>query len=153
MKVKKNDLHGFEGVARVARAITYPVLVNGPNLTLVELYTLTTLPGAIDFMKSIEEKCDVIDAYLVKPGLAQGYRGGAQQLLEALKSLAEKGLVHLKDGEYCMSRQLREALPPTLAQLTKEGLELLHAMGGNMKKSLSTLDDEEVRLSLAGYAV
>lgn len=61
MKVKKNDLHGFEGVARVARAITYPVLVNGPNLTLVELYTLTTLPGAIDFMKSIEEKCDVID--------------------------------------------------------------------------------------------
>lgn len=141
MKIQKTDLPGFEAVGRVTRAVTYAALANDVNLTLRELYAFTTLTQALETLNSGAIEGGLVDAYKVTPGLGQAFFK-VEQYRETFESLQAKGLVRLTNA----------AAATFSAELTEAGVELLHAMGGNLAKSLSTLDREDVRQSLNDYA-
>ncbi|MFY9810838.1 hypothetical protein [Aquabacterium sp.] len=154
MKIQKNDLPGFEAVGRVTRAVTYAALANDVDLTLRELYAFTTLTQALETLNGGVDG-DLIDGYMSTPGLGQAFFQ-FDQYRETFDSLEAKGLVKLlkspHENKIASSIEKNVHREAFVAELTEAGVELLHAMGGNLAKSLRTLDREDVRQSLNDYA-
>ena len=151
----------FVAVGRVVRALTYPVISSELDLTLRDLNLLATLSHVnIETGAGKPSKgdnfcpCDSFDAMQLMPGTGQAF-WEESQFTAAAQRLADLSLVTIKaTAGMRLARRLRgedETGPGMLVTLTKKGEELLDGMCGNLNKSFSVLDSEEVREELAMY--
>lgn len=151
-EMTEGDLPGFEAVGRITRAVTYSALMSEVDLNLRELYAFTTLTQALTTLPKLPAPADLIDAYAATPGLSQGFFS-VKQYRQTFESLAAKGLVKLTESKHQGDRfvEMPEREGSLMAELTADGIELMHTMASNLKKSLSLLDSDDVRKSLNDY--
>jgi hypothetical protein len=160
-KSKKLATPSHQAVGRVVRALTYPIISAEHDFTLRELNALATLAhinqdaGVTNkpTPKSNFHPVDTFDAMYMQPGAGQSF-WEEEQFLAAAKSLEAKGLVTTEATTGIRIATLTstdEPSPGLIVKLTKAGEELVDSMAGNLAKSLSLLDREDVRNDLALY--
>lgn len=148
-------------VGRIVRAITYPIISAKIDLTLRELNALATLAhtnqdvGVSATAPATMGKRDSFDALSLTPGCNQAL-WSEEQFIAATDKLAELGLATI---EHTTGPRLHLAITPGAAQegpgrivtLTGAGYELVDSLAGNLAKSLSLLDNTDVRDDLSLY--
>jgi hypothetical protein len=160
-KTKKTATPSHQAVGRVVRALTYPIISAEYDFTLRELNALATL-AHINQDARVTTKptsdsnfrpVDTFDAMYMQPGAGQSF-WEEEQFLATAKSLEAKGLV---TTEATIGKRIAkltttdEPSPGLIVKLTKAGEELVDSLAGNLAKSLSLLDREDVRKDLALY--
>lgn len=145
-------------VGRAVRAVTYPVIGNDyADMSLRELNALATLshvnheldvcgepsPGSIALV-------DTFDAMMMAPGAGQAFFA-EEHFLNAVENLAARGLVEivLTNGN-CIFPP-KSSRPTSLVILTPAGRDLIDAIGGNIGKSLSLLNDSQTQKVLKEF--
>ena len=148
----------YAAVGRVVRAVTYPVIANEyPDMTLRELNALATV-AHVGHQARVGKKApkgctavtDTSDGMRLVPGAGQAFWTDGQYA-EAFQGLAVKGLVTLKESTGPRFHQTSPEVG-SIVTMTKAGRELIKAIGGNLGKSLSTLDNPTARAELLAYA-
>lgn len=160
-KTKKSATPSHQAVGRVVRALTYPIISVEYDFTLRELNALATL-AHVNQDAGVTSKpkndgyfhpVDTFDAMQLQPGAGQSF-WEEEQFHTAVKGLEARGLVKTEatSGKRIAVLKGGEAsLPGLIVKLTKEGEELVDSLAGNLAKSLSLLDREDVRKDLALY--
>lgn len=160
-KSKKSGSPSFKAVGRVARALTFPFISEGLDLTLRELNAIATIAhvnieaGA----KSSQDAngtphvVDTYDAFVIEPGAGQAFET-VEVFEDVVQALKEKGLVQTEESfgrRLHLLNQDEKSGPGTIVTLTEEGKSLVDAMTSNLAKSLVVLDNESVRKDLSKY--
>lgn len=158
---KNQATPSHRAVGRVVRGLTYPIISAAVDLTLRELNALATLahvPSDMDMMVGGAAEFgqrDTFDALSLHPGCQQAF-WAEEQFIAATDRLAALGLATIEHthGPRLLSGVLKDApaeSPGRIVRLTKAGEELVDSMAGNLAKSLSLLDNDDVRADLALY--
>lgn len=160
-KSKKPATPSHQAIGRVTRALTYPIISAEHDLTLRELNALATL-AHINQDAGVTNKpkddgffhpVDTYDAMQLEPGTGQAF-WHEEQFLVAVQSLEAKGLVKTEATKGIRFTRLREEDKTgtgLMVTLTIDGEELVDSLAGNLAKSLSLLDREDVRADLGLY--
>lgn len=145
----------YEAIGRVARALTYPLISGNHDLSLRDLNALATIAhinDQLDVSADADEvgRVDTFDAMFMVPGVAQAFWEEAQ-FIAATDKLATLGLVTIEatQGPRLLLKMAKG--PGRIVRLTEAGREMLDAMAGNLAKSLSILDDKDIRQDLARH--
>lgn len=149
------DEGAFRAVGHIARAVTYSPISNGyPDLTLRELYALSSLPHVETLYGSYtenEEPIEVIDTadiFIMYPGMVQGFIEYSE-IIETLSSLEKRGLVGLERFETAPRMQgVLQRDYSVRARLTERGRSLMDSICGNINKVSVLFDDAAVRQGL-----
>lgn len=151
MRIKDDDFPGFHGVGRTTRAITYSLLSNEVDLTLLELNLFSSLSEAIASRNENGKKTgDIVDAFYLSPGVGQAI-ASLDAFYSTMKALEDKGLLKVSAAPACQMFVNEPNRKPVDIELTKKGVDLMHSMAGNLYKALATLDNSDVRASLDEY--
>lgn len=153
-KKQKFATPSHRAVGRVVRGLTYPIIAEEFDLTLRELNLLATIAhvNLETKLANGEALLDTFDVMRAVPGAGQAFWEEAQ-FVNAATKLEALGLATIKvlhgtrlfDPSGASEGQCRNVV------LTKAGEELVDSMAGNLKKSLSLLDEQDVRDDLALY--
>ncbi|MFY9810839.1 hypothetical protein [Aquabacterium sp.] len=137
MRVKSADIPGFNAVGSVTSAIAGAALARGLDLTVRELYALTTLTKALEVLERMLPDGSISGAYELMASAASDVFT-QERHRSTFESLAAKGLVELQSDELKV-------------QLSKEGIELMSEICGGLAATLPELDSDDVRVSLNSH--
>lgn len=151
MRISDGDFPGFSGVGRTTRAITYSLLGNEVDLTLLELNLFSGLSEAsASRNENGKNTGDILDGFYLTPGVGQAIVS-LDSFYSTMKALEEKGLLKVSAAPACQMFANEPNRKPVDIALTKKGIDLMHSMAGNLSKALATLDHPDVRASLDEY--
>lgn len=137
MTVKSADIPAFNAVGSVTGAVLGAVLARGLDLTVRELYALTTLTQALDVLERMPPMAGISEAYALLDSVGRGVFG-QEHHRSTFASLAARGLVKLQGDEL-------------MVQLSDDGIELMSEICGALAESLQELDSDDVRVSLNSH--
>lgn len=160
MTKNQSSTPSHRAVGRVARALTYPIISAEFDLNLRELNALATLAHVNQDVGVNAERlelgrCDTFDGLGLSPGCQQAF-WLEEQFIAATDKLVELGLATIEHTtgprlHLLTTGSSSQEGPGRIVRLTKAGEELVDSMAGNLAKSLSLLDKEDVRDDLALY--